>query len=773
MMRNKIVLLLLLIIAGGDICRGQFAAYKNITVHLVNEDGTPYIDGGELFVYSSYERAVGDKNEKIPTFAKSIVTNPEHIYFDDGGNATINAPMNGTLIIYRMVDKDPMILVQIKGQMDIKVTIKSSKDDGRRLKQVNVNALKDDDQFEPEPPEQFGLEMPLLYPLHTSKAYSLNNARFVVRPIAVNCNTEDTFKIMKPYIVDGGQYKVTQKRRMLYEEKHDPLIQYRVDSVEMQTRERVDFYLVDTLIRPNLKTNLKVYGEMWYEDYNLEYHNETNLLFICEARQPMRFLECNDLIDSININKERYKKNPVAEPHEQPGNLSLNFVVGKAELMPDDSVGRSQLEALKEELRNIESDPDAQINDIYMKGQASPDGSRATNERLGKQRTQFAFNEIAMAVRDRSIMSSESVVAGWEQVADSLASDSTLSDLAQKIRDIVDALPKKYDAQSARIRQLPEYQSKILPTAARLRTVSYAYRYTIKRELTPEEVLMRWQTDSAYRSGKKRFEYYEYGYLFEKVGDPKDLKLLSSRAYQQSKRENPQYPWPLAAFYYAKCSLDDETCDTTILKPLLRENEKGEILRRNMYSGKLEFVYNDPSIVMMQVAMMIKLGAYNRAWHLVQLIKDADGEALQRLKMFLICLRGGYKKNRQAREFVMNTSPLNKAVLLVAMKTEDYNLIAEEHMNDTTLFPDQKDCKLLYLKAIVAGRQHKYYEPTDILANCPYIYECCKQDEEYYTMMCNDGDFTEDFRKYFNVIWKEYKKNGDQSVQDNYAPFVM
>lgn len=714
----------------------------------------------------------------------------------EGGKIAVSMSLKGYLVVYvngAKDEEDGLMVIPIDGKtkitklVEVRVTGVVNINETRKYK-VTITDM---------PGEVYGVKVELKNPITILEDYALNNGRFVLQPIVYRGCEDDSvfdasaqFKTLHSYVVDGVEYRQTQKRRMLFDEKHDPLMKWAVrkerDEMEnpgdslllMRTRERTGFRVNDSFEKEDRKQKVNVQAYIWYEDYNIPYYKEMSCLSSCRMRDPMRFLECDSMLNSYPIeNKLRtnvpeenlhYWEKPNATPIKEPGNLSLNFLTGKAELDPNDSVGIKQLADLRELLRVLSHDREMEFHGITIKGQASPDGPRARNEILGRERMLYATREATSSLKSGVPIITESVVASWNEVADTLMSDSTLIGLAGQIKDIVSSLPNRYDEQWKRIRALPEYQTKILPAAEKLRTVSYSYAYTKSRILGPEEIFERWQTNEDYRNGNKALVYYEYCYLFDYLKDDSvAMQNLAERAYKRyPKYRKYNAPWPLAAYYYAQCKLKNGICDTTILKPYIKYNLPPNYSFK--FDGKEEAYYNDPAIISLQIAIKVELGDYDSAWYLTNYL-PADAGTI-RMRAFLGCLRGHYKEDTEERRLVINSSPINKAVIYTALNTADYNREAMSLLNDTTVFPNQKDYRVLYMKSILAarkmnGKQHAWGNPGLLLEDCPYIYDLWSLDEKYYRETLDDGEFANNVRNDFIKLWDLYKRYGDKNMQ--------
>lgn len=808
-MMRKLYIILLFITCCGFL---SAQSYKPISVEVQLRDSiTRSSDGlgGYLIRCDSKQEAedlLAQYRKKLSTYnnegdafsSMSFSSNKISMFNDDGAKLTITVRPDSYFLVFVLgaKGKDAFRRVSVDGRtkIEIEVVVRTTPE------ALVVEKMKKKGPGKTFTPVVHGINVTLKDSMWTREDYSLDNARYVLQPVVYNgCEDDSVFTqsnqymLLPPYVVDGIEYKQTQKRRMLFDESNDPLIQWRVKKKNdernpsdtillMHTRKASKYVLNDSFNKKSKEHKVNVQGYIWYEDYNLPYFKEMFELGSCRMRDPMRFLECDSILKNYPLQVDRnsfYWVEPNTQPIEEPGNLSLNFVNGRAELEPTDTMGLRQLAELRELLGTLSHDDSKEFWGITIKGQASPDGRYSTNEKLGRERMMYAVKEATALMKKGPAIDASSRVATWDEVADILEADS-LFELADKIRGIVKALPKRPDEQGGRIRNIPEYKTKILPAAEKLRTISYSYTYTNYRVLEPEEIYERWQNDEDYRNGNKSMEYYEYCYLFDYYKeDTTVMRILSERAY---KRFNTRFkemnaPWPLAAYHYAQCQLRNGICDTTILLPYI---EKGNYQPNIRYQGarlggkeglEVKELYNDPAIVSLQVAIKIELGdymsAHNYTWYLP---KDRDRE---RLQAFLWCLAGGYEvEDSPERKLVMNSSPMNKVVIYMSLDQDNDNMTASLLLNDTTLFPKQDDYRVLYLKSILAARKKNnaqsksaWGNPEFILQQAPYIYDLWRKDEKYYEMMLDDGEFANNVRNEFIKLWDFYKRYGDEYMQ--------
>ena len=304
---------------------------------------------------------------------------------------------------------------------------------------------------------------------------------------------------------------------------------------------------------------------------------------------------------------------------------------------------------------------------------------------------------------------------------------------------------KHPDQQFQQIARLPEYKDVITKTFPKLRTVKYVYQHEVFRELTPEEILDRYEHDMDYRTGKKEFALYEFWHLFNKVKDPMELEALYKRAYDVSAKQNNQ-PWILAANNLAVSYLKRDTFDTEILKPFIDKATKGVNVIRPLANGIGTETINPEAIVANQLAMCIKADQYEEASIMAQILPDTPENI--KIKAFARCLGGHWKKDQNVFDIVKSSSPINEVVMYLAKNTNVYNLMAERSMkkldSDTALY--------WYFKAMIS------YRKQDIYTTQMNLFECFKKDKSFINIFNGDGEFNEEDCAFIMEEWENEKE---------------
>lgn len=719
---------------------------KRVTGHIVDKTTGKPIDLKQVSVsvygFNTVAQAE-DVKKQMDGDENTFVAPDAQAFPDDNGYYEITIPETGALIF--KADMKPAVLEKVNYRLEINVKIEM----GNYIRTSTVTAVRDqvgvlDPQGDIEG-NWLKARSTIALPENSGKT----NARMIVQPILIDGVTKDTLRYLKPTVMDGQEYRVTQLRRMNYNADNDPLNRWLSSDTLTSAAQIVNW--ADTIYLENPSKNYQVKGIIQLEDYNLPYFKKEYFLASSRLRRPLRFLEYS--MAPYMLDPEQYRERAKREKRNTAGNMSLNFMVGKAQLAADDEEGRRQIDSVKSVLLDIIHGEGSQLKEFHITGTASPDGPYAGNMNLAKKRMEYALNQIVSVlpknVRDRVYMTTTATVAPWTAVAELLEADS-LTVEAKAIRDIVSNNPGTPDRQWGKIRALPYYRSLIVNYLPRLRSVRYQYGYEIFRELTPEEILERYRNDEDYRSGRKKFALYEYWHLFQLVKEPEELEKLYKRAYDESIEANGR-PWILAANSLAASYIARGVADTTILRNFIDLQTPVVNYHLMRMNGNGYEIVNPEAVVANQMIMYVMTNNFRKAGQLTNILPDNDRNRL--VRAYALCLGGYYKggntpeQRRRAREVfetVSESSPLNKVVLCLAMNTKTYDSLAEEAMSALPGDSALTD----YLWAVIYGRKGaRTQDFMDDMASEDYLVACFHKDPSYIDIAAGDGDIVETIMK--------------------------
>lgn len=719
---------------------------KRVTGHIVDKTTGKPIDLKQVSVsvygFNTIAQAE-DVKKQMDGDENTFVAPDAQAFPDDNGYYEITIPETGALIF--KADMKPAVLEKVNYRLEINVKIEM----GNYIRTSTITAVRDqvgvlDPQGDIEG-NWLKARSTIALPENSGKT----NARMIVQPILIDGVTKDTLRYLKPTVMDGQEYRVTQLRRMNYNADNDPLNRWLSPDTLTSAAQIVNW--ADTIYLENPSKNYQVKGIIQLEDYNLPYFKKEYFLASSRLRRPLRFLEYS--MEPYMLDPEQYRERAKREKRNTAGNMSLNFMVGKAQLAADDEEGRRQIDSVKSVLLDIIHGEGSQLKEFHITGTASPDGPYAGNMNLAKKRMEYALNQIVSVlpknVRDRVYMTTTATVAPWTAVAELLEADSLMVE-AKAIRDIVSNNPGTPDRQWGKIRALPYYRSLIVNYLPRLRSVRYQYGYEIFRELTPEEILERYRNDEDYRSGRKKFALYEYWHLFQLVKEPEELEKLYKRAYDESIEANGR-PWILAANSLAASYIARGVADTTILRNFIDLQTPVVNYHLMRMNGNGYEIVNPEAVVANQMIMYVMTNNFRKAGQLTNILPDNDRNRL--VRAYALCLGGYYKggntpeQRRRAREVfetVSESSPLNKVVLCLAMNTKTYDSLAEEAMSALPGDSALTD----YLWAVIYGRKGaRTQDFMDDMASEDYLVACFHKDPSYIDIAAGDGDIVETIMK--------------------------
>lgn len=712
--------------------------------------GEPFPANEKVYIFAfNTVAAARDAKKELESGNATILSDASTVAGQDG-YYEIRVAENGALI-FRVAMKTELREVNYNSEINMNI------DGGIMLGQVTVTGARPTPKPDPEAGTIEGNNFLVDVPIPMPQQFGQPNRRLIIQPYLIDCNTEKVLQYMKPVVMDGEEFSLTQERRMSFDMKNDILSKY-IDRKRALSDQAFTINIKDTVHVDDPRRMYSARCKLMLTDYTYTPFEEDYQLTTCKIRRPLQFLEFS--FPDFQLDPNKYKEQPRREKRNTAGNISLTFLVSKAELDPTDPANEEQLNKLKNDLLEIVNGEGTTLKEFHITGVSSPEGRYASNLALAKQRTNFAQQQISSVV-PRSIMSRvyqnhQTRVATWEEVADLLLSDSLVKE-SEEVR----ALAQKYknpDAQYAAIARLPYYTTIIKERLPRLRTVHYEYIHEIFRELNPDEILDRYRHDPEYKSGRKQFTRYEYWHLFQMIKDPKEAEKLYLRAYNETKSYDPdpakRKPWILAANNLAVSYLRRDTFDTSILYPLIDLTRKvNQIDRFNDGISVTETEVNPEIIVANQLAMYIRANNFSDASILARMLPDK--EEFKMIKAYARCLGGYYKggstvqemeERKQVFQLVKNSSPLNNVVMCMAMNSPAYNAEAMEALAQLP----QTEPLTLYLKAVLSDRQNG---EAGWMETALILYQVFSMEPKFIKIAINDGDIKKELLEFYEDVY--------------------
>lgn len=743
---QSIRLLLLLLFCGGGLSVSA-QQIKTVSGRVLNKTTNKPFNVNDAAVEIYAFNTVAEAED----FKETLNTESINIHYmgikeiaDENGYYEIKVAENGALIFKAGLSSEP-VLEKVNFRLEINMVIEG----GLILDEAIARGFGTP-KIEPIPPQIIGNHIYMENNIPLRPQEGRTNGRLIIQPYIIDCLSGDTIQYLHPWIYDGEQYHLTQERRMNYSPENDPLFPFVKKDVFLTEKPMV-IQWGDTAKLSDPTRNYFVNTVIQLEDYTAVYSTRTTKIITCNARRPLKFLQYS--LEQYQLDPEEFRERPQRERRNTAGNISLTFLVGKAQLDPGNPENGQQIDKLKDDLLAIVNGEGSTLKEFHITGIASPEGNYQSNKTLAQQRVKFAQQQVTSVlprrILERVYQNPEAQVASWEAVAQLLEADSLLKE-AGEIRNIMKNCPGP-DAQYARIFRLPYYPTVIKACLPALRTVHYEYKHEIYRELTPAEILDKYENDPDYRSGKKKFALYEYWHLFQLVKDADQLESLYKRAYEESKEVNG-YPWVLAANNLALSYLRRGKVDTTILLPFIdRRFRKVDLPRK---PGNIPT--NSEAVVANQLAMYLKANNYEQASVMAQILPD--NEKNEKIKAFALCLNGYYQggQNEEEREqtrkvfnLVKASSPINEVVMWLALNNKMGNAKAEIA---AARLPED-DPITWYLRAIIFHRKGDDALDQAKLA----LIRCFQLDEKYVFTAETDGDIGEELFEITMDTWQMMK----------------
>lgn len=626
------------IILGGVVCLLLFILSSEVSAQRIRIQG---------HITNTHGKSVPDVNIIDP------ITNERIEISDEDGRYVVKAEKSGSLK-YTCIGYEDQT-VELKGRQVVNVVLK---DAVFELDEVTVTSkIKDKVVPEPTDIEIKGNYFHLKTRIPVPKELFSTNRRLVIQPSLYDINDQKRL-LMRPMVFDGDAFQITQKRMYHGNEKNDPLHEYiTVKSTPYRQSDVLVYH--DSIYIQELKHDYRADVHLAMENYRFVVYRDSFSI----ARgtvNPLRFLDYQ--FSASHITDRRYLPRPVMQLRDTQGEVNLTFVINQADLDDRNPQNQRELNRLNDELAAIEQNPDASLHSFHITGVASPDGSYAANLRLAKMRTDKALERILARLTPESRSSlkvqSDAEVASWDTVVALLRKDS-LYTRADEIEGLMHQY-KSYRLNQA-LKGKPYYQELATRYLPSLRKVRYTYEYSIFRTLTDAEI------HQLYQQRPQELTRYEYYRMIATAATPAEKERLCREAMAL------HHHFSYAANELAYCMIEQGTPDSRILQPFVSATAPAELLSN-------------------QIIALLDEGKYASADSLLSFLPET--EHFTQLRAITGALAGYHTETFDA---VAATSPLNKVVMLLAMKRN------EEAWQQLQTLPVQT-AREYYVKAIAANR---------------------------------------------------------------------
>lgn len=581
------------------------------------------------------------------------ITNERIEMSDEDGRYVVKAEKFGSLKYTCIGYEDKT--VELKGRQIVNVVLK---DAVVELDEVTITSkIKNKVVPEPTDIEIKGNYFHLKTRIPVPKELFTTNRRLIIQPSLYDIN-EHKRLLMRPLVFDGKAYQTTQRRMYNNDSKQDPLNDYvHVKNSSYHKSDLLTYH--DSIYIEQLKHDYRADVHLAMENYRFIVYRDSFSI----ARgtvNPLRFLEYS--FSASHITDQRYIPRPVMQLRDTQGEVNLTFVVNEADLDKRNPQNQIELNRLKDELAAIENNPNASLNSFHITGIASPDGPYASNLRLAKMRTDKALEHILSQLspnnRQRMNVKSDAEVATWDTVVSLLRKEQK----ENYAIDIEHLIQQYKGLQLNRIlKTKPYYKELTTSYLTRLRKVKYTYGYSIFRSLTDEEI------HQLYLKNPKELTRFEYYRMIATAATPKEKEKLSREALDIYDH------FTYAANELAYSRIEQGHPDSRILEPYISHSSPAELLTN-------------------QVIALLEEGKYSKADSVLSLLPDT--QSYPELRAITSALAGYHNDSFDA---VAATSPLNKAVMLLAMKRNEEAWQQLQQMSIHT-------AREYYIKAIAANR---------------------------------------------------------------------
>lgn len=549
------------------------------------------------------------------------------------------------------------------------------------------------------------------------------DGRFVIFPTIIYEDFKDSVVYMPPMAVDGLEFSRGMLRRSGFKASNDLLAEFVYDAsthLESHQSERVTYA---QWARIEKGTSYHIPGVIWYEDFNGVYHRDSILVSDGKEREPMRFLNWEEArkFAALDTTLGVFRRKGTVSSVPVDKNFKLTFEQGRATLNLSDSATNSQREGMMDWLNAYYSNRNAMITGITVRAYSSPEGSEARNRALSRERAATIRQLLAGRFREIKNIGVEfdeyDNVVPWETVADSMSlmSDTVARRYAEEIRAIT-TVHSGFDAQYRAIRakaDLYDYVDK--KVLDKVRQVSVSADIIEQTVLSRAQIVDRYYNEPGFIDAIRPYQAYELLCYLAAEEKWDELYEVSKYVYNFHNRErrvdkqvlkpgseneltfirDQMVPYPLASYYYAISCMRRGEVNKDILKPHLDDGRISTAGPRYESQGM-----NLMAFIVAQVLMCCQDESFDEANALIKKYNLITIPELKGLIMFVRCLDGQYSTSEEVRQYVMSTSPMNRAVILTAMGKYDEAL--------TVLYTGDipaDDAKAEYLRAICLFRK--------------------------------------------------------------------
>lgn len=598
-------------------------------------------------------------------------------------------------------------VVKLKGKTTINVVLFY---ESQKLDEVVVVAKRIVNKITPEPTdiEIVGNQYIIRPKIKIPKEMFRPNTRIVVQPILVN-QTRKSQLLFRPAVVTGKQYAIMLERMMEFDLRKDPLSPYYQKTLRVNGNEVLAYTDSLYLISPDDDCRCDIY--MYLVNYRKVLYKDT-VIIAKGTVNPMRFFDYKAPAKRITDNK--YLPRHEKQLRGDKGEVSLTFVVNKAQIDDSDPNNAIELEKMQRRLLEVQNSPDTEFLSFVVTGVSSPEGYYAGNLKLAQRRTREAGSKMFGCLRPATVnalrdsIRTGARVEAWETIAAWMRRDSLNT---EGLEAAIGKYPGDMDRQYREIRSLPEYPLILKEYLPRSRRVEYSFTYLVLRLLTDEEIHRMYEED--YRKLTK----YEFWRMCSNEKNDSIREEICRRALTV-------YPeFMVAANELAVLLIHKGKADVKLLEPFVSDKAPLEVLNN-------------------QVVTLLAHREFTRADSVAGLMPD--NPQTDEVRAIARAFNGNYQ---EAYDRFATRAGINEVVLLLAMKRN------EEAWEKAQALPDD-EAKSYYLRAVCANRMDLIVEAA------AFLKQAVARDPELMNVARIDGDVSD------LVEQLEEQKKGSQTKEE-------
>lgn len=606
---------------------------------------------------------------------------------NEDGRFAVTIDSNDDLIFSSRYTKEHR--EELKGRLNVDVQLMP---EAKELQEIEVVATSGNYTLETEPTDinVSGNSLILKTSVKIPQKMFNSERRMIVQPALYNVSQRQ-LHYMTPIVYDGWRYNVTQERMLDGDITKDPLHEFQqVKTTGRRAENRI-------IINDSIKVDDPDEDFMFLVMSSLENYNRIIYADTFELARgtinPLRFLDYT--ANSSPMNEDKFKPLPEVELRDTKGEMHLTFPVGKSKLDLTLGNNEAEIQAMLKEFATIENDPDMTLKQFSISGFASPEGRYDRNKKLALARVNATMDFVMQALSPELSKNAEkltdSQVASWDEVVKLMRNDN-LHDQADAVQAVIDRY-KNIDSRSTAVTRLPFYRKVIAANyLPQLRRVNYSISYSRYRPLTDEEIQALYAQNPA---GLTKYQYYR---LYSSRTDADREEVL-----RNALSAHPDFV--VAATDLANILLSQNENPIDILEPFFADKNKVNKL-------PLSTRYN-------MALCCLRQKNYSRADSMLQELPDTP--EYHTAKIYATALNGNY---RPVMAEICEDSPLNEAILLLAIKDNDHAWRRAQKLGNSA--------KEEYVKAIAANRVDEYLLAISHLKNAlsldPSLLEIAKID---------------------------------------------